>query len=502
MAARHHGAIVVVGGGIAGLSAAIYARLNDFEATVYEMAQKPGGVCAGWERSGFLVNGSIHWLVGSAPGSDLHDMWMQLGVLDDHPHLSPARFALFRDLDGVDVHLWRDPDKLQVHLSEISPDDADTVAEMCDAIRVFRDAEFPMRRDFELLSLTEWIGIFARNMPFMLAHRRYGALTVEDYAARFRHPALQGMLRNFWTPGLSMQFLLMQLGFAARGTAAYPLGGSGPFIDRLVRRLEGLGGRIETGVRVTGIDVSDGKATGLFLADGRRVAADHVIAACDATQVFDRLLPGGEALRPESLDHLTTFPPLCYFSAGASYDFAGLETVSMGHNLRFDPPLQVGPVSHPRATVQIYSFDPTLAPRGQVLLTAMLDSDYDWWRARHDEGADAYRRARDSIADAMIDGLDRHFPGLRDGVVFRDLATPLTYERYTGNHRGAYEGWLPTPAAAKARIPTHFDAVRNFWMAGHWVAPGGGMPPAAYTGRNAVQLICDAEDIEFRVGLP
>lgn len=498
----HAKRIVIIGGGIAGLSAAIYARMNGFEATVYEMAPKPGGVCAGWEREGFLVNGSIHWLVGSAPGSDLHEMWMELGVLDDHPHLSPSRFAVFHDLGGVDLHMWRDPDKLQAHLTEISPEDAEAVTRMCDAIRVFRDVDVPMRRPFELLGLTDWIAIIARNVPFLLAHRRYAAMTLEDYADGFRHPALKGMLRHFWTPGLSMQFFLMQLGFAAKGSAAYPLGGSGPFIDRLLHRLERLGGRIETGVRVTAVGVTNGRATGVRLADGHCVEADHVIAACDATQIYDQLLPGGPDLRPACLADLTAFPPLCYFSAGVACDFADIETATLGHNLRFDPPLQVGPVRHDRATVQIYSFDPTLAPRGQVLLTAMLDTEYDWWRAREAEGRTAYDTARAEIADAMIDGLDAHFSGLRESVIFRDLATPLTYERYTGNHRGAYEGWLPTPAAARAKVPAHLDAVRNFWMAGHWVAPGGGMPPAAYTGRNAVQLICDREDIAFRVSRP
>lgn len=494
--------IVVVGAGIAGLSAGIYARVNGFDATVLEMGAKPGGVCAGWERDGILVNGSIHWLVGSAPGSDLHDMWMELGVLDDHPHLSPARFGLFHDLGGVDLHLWRDPDRLQAHLTEISPADAEPIADMCDAIRVFRDTDFPMRRAFELLGMTDWIRIFAGNLPFMRAHRRFSGVTVDEYAERFRHPALKGMLRHFWTPGLSMQFLLMQLGFAAKGSAAYPLGGSGPFIERLVARLQGLGGRLETRERVTGITVEQGRATGVTIEDGRWIAADHVIAACDATTIYDQLLPGGRDLRPPVLDDLTRFPSLCYFSAGVTHDFGALPTVTMGHNLAFDPPLMVGPTAHERPTVQIYTFDPTLAPKGQTLLTAMLETDYDWWRGRDAEGPQAYRAARDSVATAMIDGLNRHFPGLGETVIFRDLATPLTYERFTGNHRGAYEGWLPTPAAARATVPTHLDTVRNFWMAGHWVAPGGGMPPAAYTGRNAVQLICDQEDQDFRTARP
>lgn len=492
-----HTDIAIIGGGIAGLSAAIYARMNGFSATIFEMGDKPGGVCASWEREGFLVNGSIHWLAGSAPGDDLHEMWMQLGVLDDHPRLDPARFGLFRDLAGTDVHLWRDPDRLEAHLLAISPEDAQAVKDMCRAIRVFRDARFPLGRAFELLSLTDWIAIFARNMPMMMAHRRFGAVSMEEFASRFRHPALRGMLEHFWTPGMSMQFFLMQLGFAARGSAAYPLGGSGPFVEKLVKRLEGLGGKIVTGARVARLIVEDARACGLALEDGREVRCDHVIAACDAEQLFSRLLPGGAALRPAGLDALEPFPSLCYFSAGVTHDFGDLPIVTMGHNLPCSPALEVGGVRHERVTVQVYHFDPTLAPRGHTLLTAMLDSDYDWWRAKEAEGEDAYRAARLAVADALIAALESHFPGLGQSLVFRDLATPITYERYTGNHRGAYEGWLPTPDAAGITLPTHFQEPRNFWMAGHWVAPGGGMPPAAYTGRNAIQLICERAGRDF-----
>jgi len=83
-------------------------------------------------------------------------------------------------------------------------------------------------------------------------------------------------------------------------------------------------------------------------------------------------------------------------------------------------------------------------------------------------------------------------------VDFTDTATPITYKNWTGNHNGSYEGWLPTPEAAQLKLPTHFKGLRLFYMRGHWVTPGGGMPPAAYSGRDAVQLICREEKNIFK----
>ena len=45
--------ILIVGGGIAGLSAGIYAQLNGFQATILEMHDKPGGQMTAWDRNGF-----------------------------------------------------------------------------------------------------------------------------------------------------------------------------------------------------------------------------------------------------------------------------------------------------------------------------------------------------------------------------------------------------------------------------------------------------------------
>ena len=50
--------IVIIGGGVAGLSAGIYARLNGYSAQVYEMDAKAGGNLCSWEREGCVMNRS------------------------------------------------------------------------------------------------------------------------------------------------------------------------------------------------------------------------------------------------------------------------------------------------------------------------------------------------------------------------------------------------------------------------------------------------------------
>ena len=75
----------------------------------------------------------------------------------------------------------------------------------------------------------------------------------------------------------------------------------------------------------------------------------------------------------------------------------------------------------------------------------------------------------------------------------RDVATPVTWERYTGNWQGSMEGWLMTRKTFPPfRMSKTLPGLKSFYMAGQWVEPGGGVPTAAMSGRNVIQIICKA----------
>jgi phytoene dehydrogenase-like protein len=56
--------VVVGGGGLAGLSAAVYACRSGFKTTIVEHNLALGGSCTAWERGGYTIDGSSHWLTG------------------------------------------------------------------------------------------------------------------------------------------------------------------------------------------------------------------------------------------------------------------------------------------------------------------------------------------------------------------------------------------------------------------------------------------------------
>jgi len=84
----------------------------------------------------------------------------------------------------------------------------------------------------------------------------------------------------------------------------------------------------------------------------------------------------------------------------------------------------------------------------------------------------------------------------------RDVATPMTFERYTGNWQGTYEGWLITTKSQNMRMSKTLPGLANFYMAGQWVQPGGGLPTGVMTGRHVAQIICKSDKRPFVTSTP
>jgi phytoene dehydrogenase-like protein len=161
----------------------------------------------------------------------------------------------------------------------------------------------------------------------------------------------------------------------------------------------------------------------------------------------------------------------------------------------------IGGGEHRRLHVRINNYDPTLSPAGKTVLTAMIDSDYDYWKELKKD-PDRYKREKDLMAAAVVSMLEGRFPGISKQVEMVDVATPVTFERYTGNWKGCYEGFLTTPKTQRMQMSKTLPGLDGFYMVGQWVSPGGGLPSGVMTGRHVTQLLCKRDGRRFTTSLP
>jgi phytoene dehydrogenase-like protein len=140
------------------------------------------------------------------------------------------------------------------------------------------------------------------------------------------------------------------------------------------------------------------------------------------------------------------------------------------------------------------------------VLEMMFASAYEpWVELAADRSGGGAEKKR--IADEVIERLDARYPGLAAQVEVVDVTTPLTYERYTSNWKGSMEGWLVTTGILARlmrgeNMKKTLPGLEGFYMVGQWVEPGGGVPAAALSGRNATQLLCHAARRPFVTSIP
>ncbi len=89
---------------------------------------------------------------------------------------------------------------------------------------------------------------------------------------------------------------------------------------------------------------------------------------------------------------------------------------------------------------------------------------------------------------------------IRNNLEMTDVATPITFERYTGNRHGSVPGWLMTTGTVGKRLPKTLPGLDRFYMIGQWQEPGGGVVMLALAGRETVQIICSRDGNEFMAG--
>jgi phytoene dehydrogenase-like protein len=489
----------IIGGGISGLSAGIYAALNGMEVHIFERSSKAGGVCQSWDRNGYSVNGSIHWLMGSGPGSDYYEIWKELGVIEGSSFHVHDRFFTYQADDGKEYTLYTDVDRMQECLLNISPEDSGPILELCESIRMLARHDIPAPHGSTWKQFGHMAKMALLDFPVIREMIRWAPVSLGEYAARFNHPRLRELFSNLWNPEMTMIFLAMQMTYAHMGSASYPLGGSGPFIEKMLRRFLDLGGHFHTNNKVVGITRHEDRCTGILLENHQVFPADYVVSAMDGMTALQQIVVDEKITAPvlEQFKSLKPFPGILYFSAGFNYSFPEVNPAISGTLIKLKLPVDIGYTRHTMGSFQIYNFDPTLAAPGHTLVTGIFETDYGYWEELYRKGGEAYRNERNRIVNELVKNLSGHFPDLKGKLEFADAATPMTYVNETGNYHGSYEGWLPTPAAIQVRIPYQLNGLERFYLCGHWVHPGGGMPPAAFSGRNVVELICGDAGLDF-----
>jgi phytoene dehydrogenase-like protein len=499
--------IIIIGAGVAGLSAGCYAQMNGYKTQIFEMHDIPGGLCTSWKRKGYLFDGCIHYLSGSRSGS-YHRFYEELGAVQGRRMVDHEEHLRVEGSGGKVWTVYADLDRLEQHMKELSPADAGVIEELCHTARLFLRFEMPLEKPMERMGLLDVLKLL-KGLPAMRAVRKYSKVSMQDYATRFSDPFLREVFPLIIEdiPDTPMTGVLIILAYLHAKNNGWPMGGSLEFARAIEKRYRDLGGKVQYRSQVEKVLVEADpagradQAVGVRLSDGSEHRADLVISAADGhTSIFD-LLDGkyvSDKIR-HYYDEWPIFEPFIQISLGVARDFSQ-EPHSL--ILQLEEPLQVGDQTRRWVHIRHFCHDPSMAPPGKSVVTAsFLFVSYAYWKKLY-EDRERYKAEKRVLADAVIDRLERRYPGIKEQIEVVDVATPVTYERYTGNWRGSYMGWGNTTATMGKLMSRTLPGLDSFHMAGHWVFPGMGVSGAITSGRHLIQVICEKDRKRFTTTVP
>jgi phytoene dehydrogenase-like protein len=495
--------IVIIGTGIAGLSTGCYAQMNGYRTEIFEMHDKPGGLCTSWTRKGYTIDGCLHWVTDSKPGPGFYRVWEELGAIQGRQMVYFDVFGRLEGRHGQEFVFYSNLDRLEQHMLELSPEDRDLIKDFIKDARKCLRFELPIDKAPELYGPLDGIKLLFKMLPFLSMIRKWDRVSLQDFASRFKDPFLREVFPLIWLPEFSMFPMMAFMAGFHQQRSGYPLGGSLEFSRAIEKRYLDLGGRIQYKSKVAKVMVENNRAVGIKLEDGSEHRGDYVISAADGYATVFEMLDGKYVdKRVRSYyEKLAIFPPLVYVAIGVNRSFADEAQSMSGFNMPLDEPVAIGGRQRDRLDVHLYNHDPSLAPAGKTLVICMIGSDYGYWKKLR-ESPEQYRAAKEKTAHQVIATLDKRFPGLASQVEMWDVATPVTFHRYTGNWQGSFEGWMITPGMLTLRMKKTLPGLDRFYMAGQWVEPGGGIPSAAFSARNVIQIICKRDRKHFETSVP
>lgn len=481
--------VVIIGGGVAGLSAGIYARMAGLDAVIYERHFLAGGNLTGWNRGEYHIDNCIHWLTGTNKNSSLYKTWCELGALGDGIDIIQTDSLFTCDKDGVRVCLPPSLSELEKQLMSISPEDEKEIKDLIRAIDFVAGADHIAGENFdEGMTLKR---VLLGVGPIL----KYYGLTTGQMAARFKHPALRCFITGFWGDDFASIALIFVFATYCQRNGALPKGGSVKMAERMVERFKSLGGQLHLRREATKVNLENGRAVSISFSDGTTEAADYVVITADPAVTFGKIL---DLPMPKKLKKLYDNEKMRRFSA---YHFAyacDAAELPFEGDLIFDIPSEyVKELGTKQLIVREFSHEPSYAPEGKNILQTMTfcfdDGAMDFVRKSRDD-KEAYRERKERLSAILQELIEDHCPPLRGRLTLIDGWTPATYNRFVNSEIGSFMSF----AMPEKYLPIPMDGViegcDNVILATQWQQSPGGLPIAANSGKGAIERIAKLEN--------
>ena len=468
--ASHPAQIIVIGGGVGGLTAAALLAKAGFAVTVLEAHVYPGGCAGTFFHKGYRFDAGATLAGGFQPGGPHEIAGQQLGIDWPITRTDPAWV----------VHL---PDRVVARYGDARQWQAES-AEKLPTMRRFwpmqehaadvvwqfagRIPEWPPTRPDALARFA--LKIRPNMVPISpLALATMGqwlsALGIRDRAARTFIDAQ--LLISAQVTATHANALYGAISMDLPRSGAYHVhGGMGGLARTLADALIRHGGRILYRREVTAIEVEQGRAVRVQTNKGETFAADLILANL-TPWALARLLgtAAPTRLQREVAGRQSTWGAFTLY-LGVPADALPGDADHYQIVKNYDQPLGEGNSVFVSLSDKT---DETRAPQGFRAVTLSTHTHIEpWWQLRNTDPA-AYEARIADYRDRLLAGAEQVIPGLRQRAALILPGSPAAFQRFT-RRPGGMVGGFPQTSLFQARGP--HTGIENLWLVGDSVFPG------------------------------
>jgi len=520
--------VIVVGGGIAGLTSAAYASRSGLKVLLLEKNEKCGGLVNSFEKDGFVFDGGVRALENAGIIIPmLRDLGIEIEFLK-----SPVSVGIEDRI--IHINSKENLEDYKNLLESLYPESKDDVDEVIRIIKnimaemeVIYGVENPLfvdlKKDYKkLLNYGPWL---LRFLKTLYAINRMKEPVESFLEKRIKNRSLRDIISQHFFKGTPAFFAMSY--FYLYTDYIYPKGG----IYKLAKAVEDkaieMGAKIQKNTKIVKVDPVKNL---VFDEMGNSYQYSNLVWVADLKSLYRNVIADGleeryrkefekekaKVLKGKGTDSIFTVfigvkKPVDYFSKIASGHFfytpsrVGLGEMRYSELNRiltnFEKVKKEEMLDWLRRFVELNTFeisipalrDFSLSPKDQTGLIVSLLFDYELTRMLYDAGW--YEEFREILSKNIIDTLSSTvYPGIREDIIFSITSTPLTIENYVGSSEGSIVGWSFTePLPVSSDMLSVKNAVRtsipNILKAGQWSYSPTGVPTCIMTGKLAADAL-------------
>lgn len=488
--------ILVIGGGLGGVSAAISLAQSGYKVSLYEKNDHIGGKLNRLEQDGFgfdlgpsiLTMPKVFERLFAGSGKQMSDYVKTIKLNQQWRSFFP---------DGNIIDLYENLEDMENKNPSLKKKD---IREFKDLLSYSQNIYNTIEQGYfnkgfdSTKEIGEFHGVLNTFKNFDLFSTVHSAIDKRISNKQFRD-LLSYYSKYVGSSPYDAPALLNMLIYMQQDQGAwYVPGGMHNLANGLVKLAKEIGVTFHTGQGIRQLTKQNGKITGAILEDGTLLTADYYVSNMEVIPVYEKLLNEDKKyvnklkkkFEPSSsglIMHLgvkANYPQLGHHNFFFAKDQKRqMKRIFHQHKLPDDPVIYL---------VNVNKTDPSQAPAGYENLKVLP-------HIPHIQDKPLTQKDYDKFAERVLIKLENMgLKDLRKNIVTQDIWTPEDILQTYGSDRGAIYGTLSDKKMNKGfKHPKQSERYDNLYFVGGTVNPGGGMPMVTLSGQQVRDKIVERD---------